>query len=349
MKLGFRRSADRSRGYSLTELMIAVTILSIVMIVMVRVMRQLTQSTTSHRARATILLDSERIARHISEQIVQSKRIFDGTTVNGGSQPGFLYLSRCSRSRDAMPPVGIGNGNGNSRLPIWGAALSPSVVSDPANNIIGFDRTKVGNMLFMAVSETPIDVNGGAKKLDVYRFFIYFVAYESLTIDKQKRRDLYEWQSCAFVDWDQFSALTPPEQIVARAAIQTRGLPYGWRIGEDNPNNAFFLVSSNAPLPGLNIPEVKVTNLSKALIASAPGSFHTSISPNTLDNAPIKVPLYGLKNPVNPDFPSGFEVVFAGSPGARQILIHLVVAAEGAFPGVMRHETTVVNTARDIY
>ncbi len=327
-------------GVTLTELMIAVAIFSLVMLAITPMFTLGVRQSASIEAHSSLKLESQNTMAAIARKLEQSKRLFE----NNANDNAFL-----ARVVLSTAPAAISG----SKLPNFEEAggLSPSTST--------FVAASVGNRLFFTSLDSYEDMtvpNASAVnrtvRIDCYRFNYYYLGSASGAIGGKYCRNLWQWLSIRYGDYIQLTAITDATQRTnAAAALYARGLRYVWDTSSTNASAAFYSINAAGAITLQAAHTISMADSSamiKPLVGQMSRGYKYGVSPNTDASFVIgrNVPELGV---ASGDFPSGFEVVVVGPTSARNVMMRLVLVAQGAFKGIMSQEDMIVVTARDVW
>ena len=291
-------------------------------------------------ARNSINSGAQNAISHIDSTLVQSKRVFEGSANDSA------FLSRIQTNGAPSAITG-------SKSPLINEYGSLSI------NSTDFIQSNVGNQLFFASTDSPIDLTvkksgttNQTVRIDLYHFNYYYLAYSTTgSIGNQKEIDLWEWHSVKYADYNEI--LSIPDAIASSntaTALHNAGYPYAWNPSATAVGSAFFTLSTNTitTAPNHNIPASSSANMIPVLTGTMSLGFRSSVSPNTGTSFPssVTVPVYAAASGA---FPSGLEIAVVGPNSARQVLIRLVMVAQGALSNYIAQENIVVIAARDLW
>jgi hypothetical protein len=344
------KKADRraSTGLTIAEMMIAVAILGIISAGIAALLTGFQRNYSVEDARIGIKTGTQTAVNKIALNLTATKRIFQ----NNAGDNAFLALAQIS-----APAPGALAG---SLLPQIndGASMSP--------NSGAFVASAVGNSLFFASLDLPFvtvptildsSSNPNTIRVDSYHFNYYYLSQSASTsVGGQGQIMLWEWHSVSFADYPQITAWTDATlQSNLVKSLVAAGYTYAWDPGQNAANSAFYqlgvvggvgTITALVTAPALT--QKTAAPMIKLLTGSLGAGYSYGVAQNTgaAFTIPYAVPQFGT---ANGKFPSGFEIVVVGSSSARQVLMHLVLAAQGAFKGLIANEQVVVATARDIH
>lgn len=335
-----RRLLQTKNGFTFVEMMISVAIIGILTLTLPAVLKISLAGTSAIEARNSLKSGAQNAINHIGANLVQSKRVFENSA-NDGPFLGRIQLG------------GAPSAIAGSTLPIINEYGSLSV------NSTDFLQTNVGNLLFFASTDSPVDLtvtNSGSTnqtvRIDLYHFNYYYLAYSVTgTIGAQKEIDLWEWHSIKYADYNEIESI--PDAVASShtaTALNGVGISYAWNPSATAVSSAFFTLSTNSITAASNhtIPAASSGNMIPMLTGTMSLGFRSSVSPNTGTAFPSSVPV-PLFAAASGTFPSGFEIAVVGPNSARQVLIRLVTAAQGALNHYIANESLVVMSARDLW
>jgi hypothetical protein len=296
-------------------------------------------------ARLGINTGAQTAVNKIALNLTSTKRMFQNVA---GDTP-FLALANIV----APAPAAMAN----SVLPVIndGASMSPSSGT--------FVASAVGNSLYFASLDlpfitVPVIVDSVASthtvRIDSYHFNYYYLAQNATpVVGGGGQIMLEEWHSISVADYEEITAWTDPTlQINLVKALSAAGYAYAWDPSVNTAASAFYSLSAAGAVTALGAAPVLGQKSAGAMINPLTGTlgagYRFGVAPNTSAafKIPYAVPEFGT---VNGKFPSGFEVVVVGSSSARQILLRLVITAQGAFTGNIANQQVTVATARDVH
>jgi hypothetical protein len=299
-------------------------------------------------ARTGIKTGTQTAVNKIALNLTATKRLFQNTA----SDNAFLALvtpNPAAIAGSVLPAINDG------------ASMSPSSST--------FVASAVGNSLFFVSLDTgPFVTNPQIAdsiaslhtiRIDSYHFNYYYLAQNaSPIVGGGGQLMLQEWHSFSVADYNQVAAWTNATlQSNLVKALYNAGFRYAWDSSQSATASAFYSLGSGGALtlaaaPALTANVTNASLASGAMIKLTTGilgsGYRYGVSPNTSGSfsLPYAVPQFGT---ASGQFPSGFEIVAVGSSSARQILIRLVVAAQGAFKGNIANQQITVASARDIH
>jgi len=368
--MGRRRSKRlRQGGFTLMELLLAITIFLIVTPAVVNFFFKVTQGFSADEARSLLKKNQQDTLAGFYQTITSSKRILEGNT--GVSMLSYLDMTGC--------PATLTGSQFPDIMPLGSLDLTSA----------SYAATSVGNCLMLIASDGKIlckGVTNGASlpvtvQLDSYRFYFYYLTAQN---GKNLRGTganvvtplMVEWRSVPLVDNSEISAFfgdsTLTKNLIAKLRVPD---PLPWPTPAATPvsmavdtsaaavTQMFYLMSATtltlvptttltASTFGIGTSASKafqVTHMTSGLMGK---TFRYGVLPN--DNSPsfvpgkARVPLYAPAASAAP-FPSGFEVVVAGPAVGRQVLIRSAVVAQGYFPGLIIDDKTQVLNCKDIW
>ena len=340
-----------SKGVTLVELMVAIAIMGIIGAGMATMFTSIQRNFSIEEARIGIKTGAQTSVNKIALNLTATKRLFQNTAADNA----FLALVT------PVPAAVAG-----SVLPSIndGASMTPSSGT--------FVSTATGNSLFFASLDLPftttpiLDSVGGTSthtiRVDSYHFNYYYLSQAATpVIGGGGQLMLREWHSFSVADYNQISCWTNATlQSNLVQALYTAGYRFAWDASQNAAASAFYSIGSGGVLAALGSAPALTANVVDQRLAPAAmvkpltgvlgSGYRYGVSPNTTgafaNSIPYAVPQFTA---ASGQFPSGFEVVTVGSSSARQILIRLVIIAQGAFKGSIANQQVTVATARDVH
>lgn len=334
--------SSKNLGFTLTEIMLAAAALAIMML-MFSPMFSLSQKAFTALEVSSALKDAgQKALNPIAYDLNQCKKLYKFSAIPTSNDS--KYLANVLGQLDGMPQPMTG-----FRLPSNNVqpVLSPE-------DTVNFRKDFVGNGLLLASLEGRQDLTFGGQniRLDIYHFSFYYLAEGVGDLGGKAARNLWEWHSVNFADFNQLSPLAGnvPMLTAVIAHLTTQGIQYAWDPSA-NYDAAFHSLGSIAmpvvnPTPAIDKrtggPAVKI------LVGTGGGSYRYGVSPNTGPDFGTKhrVPIYADEAG---EFPSGFEVVMAGPTGSRMVFVRLVLIAKGDQKITYSKEHVLLVTTQDLF
>lgn len=316
---------------TLVELLVASVIMALLATLFVPFWRQLQQFITSSEA-LTVLKRTTAADLRTLQREMECRLFFHGTS-------GAPFLARVNWG--GLPPA-----LGQSRL------ANADGVSTVAMAMAGAAVPNGGNMLLMLKGLAPevVSLGGVDYKISQSRFLLIYIAEDpSKTIGGSPRRYLAELKSAVYLDYEDMVSLPLANQLAIGAVLYARGFRYAFSSGALNPSTAFFLLDLSGALvadPPHLLVQSELVPLSQAITGQTLSGYRIGVCPNTTPAMGLRLTIPQFQN-VRGDSPSGFEVFAGGPPESRQVLIRLVMAAEGGFPRMLVNEQSTVVVVRD--
>jgi hypothetical protein len=303
-------------------------------------------------ARTGIKTAGQTALNTIATNLTACKRVFQNTAGD------LTFLGIVQYGTGAAAPLA------GSQLPQINDGASMSV-SSPA-----FVPSAVGNSLFLASNDKPftdpapiLDGSGNpyTLRIDIYHFDYYYLSQGTgKGVGGKNQIMLSEWHSVDFADYSEIVTWTDPTlQANLVKDLKAAGYNYAWNTTQSSTTAAFYQLNADGSIPVLGAPTLPQSSAGSMLqiVTGALGSgYHYGVAPNTSATfkIPYPVPVFCVSSPAPPctqtaTFPSGFEIVIVGSSSARQVLMRLVVAAEGVFKGAIANQQMIVAIARDVH
>lgn len=338
-------------GFTLLEMLLAGGLLALTLAVAVPFFQSAFSSLTSMEAQNALKTGAHKALDRIQLFLTENKRFFPV------EDPGLEFLPYVQFGSGVPAPLA------DSRLP----AINQDGSLTPSSGT--FSAADVGNSLFFVSLDAPEDVVdpgiAGARPLrvDIYHFNYYFLAADgSGSIGGKPKLQLWEWHSVKYVDLPTIQKLAgdPASLTNLVIALYGRGYLYAYNPSLLNPLDAIYGLESDGTLtaapsmPIFEIPQASAGNMMNLATGALGGSYRYGVSPNTIDkqgtfDSPVSVPRFAAVSASSPTFSSGFEVAVVGDSGARQVLMRLVLVAQGSFPSNVTHERIAISTIRDIW
>jgi len=335
------KTPDVSNGFTLPEVLVTSALFAILIVLITPIFQLVQQSFTSADARSNLKTSSQKAINNMGQTLTECKRLFQNVT----SDVNFLNRVQFS---------GVPFALGGSRLPlnIENGTLSPATTN--------FVTTAVGNSLFFASINQPQDMvvtdslsNISSIRIDTYHFNYFYLAPDfTQSIGGQSKINRWEWHSVNFADYNQLMNITDgTKQANTAKTLFTSGIQLAWNPSVSTATAAFYLLDGSGNItasPSQMIIQATASKMIKILTVTPGGGYRYGVSPNTGGSFTTSkpVPLFGT---AGGNFPSGLEVVTVGPNGTRQVLIRLVLVAEGSFKGDIAHEQLVVTNIRDLW
>lgn len=328
------------RGQSATELMISLAIFGTIIATFAPFLKRVLTGFSSHEARSSLTAAAEQAVNQIAVDVNQNKRLF------GSADTSFL-------SALVLPTAAFTG----SKLPVIQSTgtLSP--------NLAGYIGGDIGNSLLVLDLDPPVDLpnlldSGGVAhtiRIDIYHFsYFYLVRGTGRGVGPQPQIQLRRWYSNTFADETEIAALTDATlQTNVVSALGSSGHARAINPSATTSLTAFYTISGSAIAPalGYSITQASSTIMLNILTGITGGGYHYGVSPNSGNTfqSPVTVPKFVDSAHATATFPSGFETAIVGPNSSRQILIRLVLAAQGSFGGIIAADDTTMVSARDVY
>lgn len=329
------RRLRQQDGFSLVEVVLTVALLTIVVGAGVYFVRMTLNGFGATEARATIIHAAQEIGDRLGHELPMSHRIFDA--------PASAFVSRLNLPLPSMP---------GTRLP----TIEPSGSLSPSSSTFVADG--VGNSLFFAQELDELDFSvptssgtNRSYRIDRYQFNYFYITQDpTLKMGGAPLLNVQELQSIPYADATEILGIT---DTVAGAnlvnALLAAGIAHACDLSKTDPSSAFYALSTGTITLEAshqiisNGPPISLLRLGTGM---AGGSYRYGLCPNRSTSFAPKdvVPLYGTPSGA---FPAGFEVVIVGSSTARQVLVRIVLAAEGSFPQPVSYQHVAVTPVVD--
>jgi len=339
----------KTSGYTIVELLIATSLLTVVMSGLIKVFTTSSHSFSAMATHQSLGRGARNTLSLIERNLLGSRRVFSR------APPGhfqnfqeWLVLGSDSPLLDSSLPEVDENG----------------VLSRSSGT---FDSSTVGNSLLFAGIEAPVELLGvldGAAiprdlNIDIYRFHYYYLALDGATsVGGLPKIGIREWHSVPYADYNQlnFDLIDATLRSNAIIALVAQGIKAAFDVSAADRGEAFYylvagaLVPTDPPDPH-NIEPEKSGDMLKMVTDGLSGGFQYTVSPNTDQGfeALHRVPIFADWNSGEPFFPAGFEVMAVGSPGSRQVMMRLVLGARGNFRGLKSKDYLTLTTVYDVW
>lgn len=345
--------SESQKGFTLIEAMLSSLLLLLMVTLFVPTLRLSIMGSTNFEARSALKNAGQRAINRISMNLSACRRLFEWNA--NPAIRDMTYLAKVDFGGQPGPIL-------NSKLPV----KVPQGSLAPGSG--GFNAAAVGNGLFFASVKAPLMLDkildsGGTPhtvRLSNYQFDYYYVGPgKGNPIGKLFNRNLWEWHSVEYADWDGLSDL--PADVTLRRNVmldlQSRGITHAWKISELDASLAFFqldgatgtmIQEDQDPLKPPHLLRKKSGGMMIDILTGiSMGSYRYGVSPNTGAHLTTRRPVPRFATPFLNDFPSGFEVAVVGPSSKLQVLTRLVLVAEGSFPEPIANEQLVTTTAMD--
>lgn len=344
-------------GFTLTELMLAVAIMTIITPAVTMLMVMTMRSFTGYEAEMQLRLTNQATLNRIYLRLGSCKRIIDASADTG-------YIKALNISGAPVPIGGTTLPNASCVLPTINSAGSL------AYNTSSFIPADVGNCLFFANNDSMPTVLSGTStvKIDVYRFNFYYLSTANpKPIAAAPCYSVVEWQSVQYADYDEVMAVptTNNWQQNVVAALYAQGIQNAWDANNGVPASSFYTLTSaggiNAvgaspaiPMDSARSPVV----LTKMMTGVMFGGFSYGVASNNDQwtgkiKCPKTIPQYARNsdgtNALTSPAPGGFEVSIAGLAAGRSVLMRSVLVAQGSMPSLVADDLETVAMARDVW
>jgi prepilin-type N-terminal cleavage/methylation domain-containing protein len=340
--LSIAGSRRPSAGFTLVELMVAITIYLIVVPGITALLITVIKGFTSYEATNGLKKNNQESINRVYLALIENKRIFQNTTADNA------FLSKVSLS--GAPAVLTG-----SKLP----KVEQNGTLFPATT--NFVAGSVGNCLFFATNDPTQILTGVAGssgstttvRTDIYRFNYYYLStVNPKSITGNVSYSLVEWVSVAYADYNQLLSITDTtlrSNSVKR--LVANGLSFAWDPTSTSATGAFYNLGSGGTISlssGHSIQKSRSAVLTKILTGIMGRGYKYGVSPNSYGwpKAPVTVPKYAT---ASGSFPGGFEIVVVGSSMGRRVLVRIVIVAQGAMAKILGNDQTIVCSAHDVW
>jgi prepilin-type N-terminal cleavage/methylation domain-containing protein len=331
----------KRNGFTLIEILIVITIFALIVPILGMVINSFTGSLTGFEADQSIKRANQLLIDDIFANISQSKRLFQNTS-NDVNYASRLTMSGC-------PAVLV-----NSHLPliISTGTLSPNnpdFTASSAGNCLFFSSGKATRVLTDILNASSVS---HTVRIDRYVFYVYYLS------DQYQKKfktgpsyNVYRWVSVSYADYAQLMSITDTTMRKNTVkALYALGLHYAWDASQTSVSSAFYSLANDGTINSVSDHMIiRDAAESKFMLNILADGYGYGIAPNSTlwSRSPRKVPQYAT---ANSNFPGGFEIMIIGPAGGRKVLIHTVVAAEGALAQkAVAHELTIVASTKDLW
>ena len=330
----------------MVELIITMAIMSVLMAVVVPLFTFLHRSFTSMEAGTVLPAATQQALSGIQNRIVESRRLFDSTSV------GALYMNQLP----TLSPTPVAWGS----LPVINSNMSLSISSGV------FVSTCVGDSLFFAstygtyaLSLDTTSATAPIERVDTFMFNYYYLAENpSMSIAGKPVLDLREWHSIPYADYQQLSLISGGKSATTVLALENqKSVSMAWDSSSNTPATAFYVLTpdggivtaaANYTLQTATDRILQPEPMIRIIEGAASGGFYYGVSRNGFSQE-HRVPSYYKPTSWTGDFPGGMEVMIVGPASYRQVFVRLVMTAQGNFKGLMSFQNVLLATARDLY
>lgn len=326
-------SARRSRGFTLLELMLTLSMLSVLAFVV--------QNTLSATQEADLYITASRkaerrahkIAFTIREAVAGARRLFQRDAT------GLGYL-------EALDVAGLTPAK-NVRLPLFDEErpLGPDVPGAPMT----------GNVLLFVQESDPVVCTVDAasnviRYMDVYYFVCCYPQQTTrsiITDDPLDALDLTIWYSRGYPSLSQIMAIKDMDQraSVVRSLYETYGFEFAWDPIEDVDVAFRDLAPSGSVAPGPTLDHV----IERDPVITDRGCLcHLNLQlARTSETSRVRQAVFTA--PEAPAWsPDGFEVKIVGASGHRKVWFRLVVEAQSGRGRAAAISATLIASVKDL-
>jgi hypothetical protein len=327
--------------------MVSVAILGIVSAGVVTLMTGVQRSYGVEDARVGLKIAAQTAINKMALNLTACKRLFQN---NAGDNAYLALVQLGAGAPSVMSGAALPGIND-------GASMSPSSST--------FVASAVGNSLFFASLDLPFttaapiadsSASTHTLRVDSYHFNYYYLAQNAQRgVGGQNQVMLQEWHSVSFADYSQvttWSDATLQANLVK--ALFAAGYTGAWDPSQASVSSAFYTLSAAgaitplSPKNGATLAQKTTAAMIQIITGTLGYGYRYGVALNTggAFQLPYSVPQFAT---ASGNFPSGLEVVVVGASSARQVLMRLVLAAEGVFNGDIASQQVVLATARDIH
>lgn len=347
-----------NRGFSLVELMIAMSILAGLVALCIHFLQSSWRSQNMTQLYAVVKSELQAGSIRLSKSLNQAKAVF------GNDALGNAYLSKISLS-DSPTPIP------DTTLPtirVTGSlAIEKTCGLSPENF---FRANSIGNaLLYAELADTFTDFSGGIDaRVDLYEFkYVYISDDTNYEVYQNKKafqgQRLIEWRSIRFASAEQVERLLdlyPGSAATIRSSLTSAGINFAWERSATDANASFYNIAgggaslSNTAASFL-IPKARHFGVFRFPTSSDTRysiAYNQSNAGNGGDTMNLKNPVPGFYNPIVPDcpanaqdvipasestpalnlgtFPRGFETAIVGHSSGRSILIRTTAVGQSS-------------------
>lgn len=357
---------NRTRGFSLVEVMVVLAITSIILVIVMGMIEEATRVSLFVESRNELSAMAQRPINQIQREILQANNLFDETAV------GTPYRTNIESTLLASDPPPVPDG----LLPV--IAAGSTMVPDTVG------VRQVGNALLLARKLGPISIPLAADgtfpatvfNADRYVFHYYYLSRVRTRPNAFRRSqyivNLFRYRSWPVADYFQLANSTANLSALQRTALSTAltgagagqyGLTLAW-----NPGNAFtqafFTIDPNLNFgAALGAPSLRRRDV-VSMIPELQGGRITGRMPMTIayrDNNALLDPAYvnmaevarinGRGTVPVPRFGNlndlqncGFELKIVGPQGSRQVMTRLVLYSNYAVTKLDAQDAIVISS-----
>jgi len=364
-----------NRGFSLVELMIAMTILSVLVALCVNFLQVSWRTHNAAKMDAVLKNELQTGVIRMSKGINQAKLIV------GNDALGNAYRAKISLA-DSPPAIA------SSTLPTirttGSLALEKTCNAHPENF---FRANSVGNSFLYVQSIGQFsDFGAGIDyMIDLYEFRYIYITDDSHLPDSQRlniiksnqaypSQRLIEWRSIRFASQEQIENAPAADRPDIRTALVSAGIDRAWSRAALTANTAFFNVATGTSAgAGFMIPKSRHFN-TLMLPSSSDIKYSVAYNQTRAGNGgitmPMNLPVPAFYNPTVtacPDeakevipannstpplssgaFPRGFEVMVVGPSSGRSVLLHVSAVGQGSHNAFVQKSYLHTVYARDL-
>jgi len=342
---------------TLIEVIVAVLVFSIITPMIAVMLSNTLKSFTAFEASQKLRKVNRDTLLRCYYNLSENKRLFQNTADD------LLYLNALDKSGCPRPIA-------HSRLPIIASTASMDTASPDF-----VPSASIGNMLLFARYDQAIVVvttpaaSGGANanvRTDIYRFMHIYLSSDTNDrplhdLPGKVTPHLVEWASIRYADYSQLVYLASNDLDRSTQTIfglWTAGVRHAWDTTARNPATAFWKLHSNGTMSAIGgmsaviiTSDTCVTVTDDRLTGIMGGGFRYGFSYNSAvwPRAPKQVPLYATFDNTRPDFPSGFETFIVGNNTTRNVVLRMVLVAQGTMPSIIGDDQRLIVSARDTW
>jgi type II secretory pathway pseudopilin PulG len=369
-------------GWTLIELMLTVALIAIITPAITFLFSKATEGMASDEMHTQMTTLNTQTQLRLHERLVANRHFFQGGVSMGVS---FLrpVTTGMSSSTTLNYPILAGSVLPQQQ-PSGSFSTSSATVTDFGNSLLfaAYDSPQTfGNQIYTApasivsVGGNPLTFSSAYGQgaavtvvIDLYRFYYYYLTSKNpRALRSTNSYQLIEWQSGQYADYNELGNIsdsTLKKEVIGWLATpgnlsstnSSYAVTWAYDPTQTDPNApAFYTMGTNGGITAVTNPALvegyvqPITHVPSGILSTG---FAYGIAPDSTfwNGAPVKVPLFN-PTPIASatPFPGGFEVGMEGTAAGEQILVRHVLVAQGAAPGVIYTDQTIVTNIRDTW
>ncbi len=383
-RAGLGRFRLSQKGWTLTELMMVVAMISLIVPTTARLFQKMGQAFASDEMHLALKKVNEQTLLRIHMRLEANKHLF----TNDASNSGVSFLAIVQTSAAPTPPaVMTGSTLGVSQQggAVTTFAATGKIAADFGNELFfaAYDypttitkpftagvSTYTAPMTVSGASITYGVVNGSGPAtvlIDMYRFYRYYLTTSTHPVVKGQGVTFWgmvEWRSVQYADFNQINGISDTTLQTAVIKWLTSASPQGGPItlAYDPSQNLPYVAASTYAFYQLSNATGSFTGIASPIIYQADWNYLTQTSTGVLSSggfaygisgnssawaaAPQTVPQFGT---ASGDFPGGFEVGYMGDTAGLQILTRSLLVGKGAAPRISWNDTTMIHNTKNVW